>query len=300
MQALAPARPWYRELHGSGRRAVAEGRYGEALGLYDGALRRAETERDDWTVDHALCCRSAVAIELGEREGIVPRLRDLLTRRTDPELCHLAAYQVARVYELEKSYKKALFYARIARDHGRALERPDQLAMCHNQLGGILLAESFFAEARAELERALELMPAATPAWVALIEDNLGYCRLVAGEIRDGLELLYRSLRTLRRIGVERFLLFPRLDLCYAHLELGRHRDALRHGRAALALAERFGDPDVMKNALYLLGEAANLAGDAAAARGYFDRLQQHFPGTPFVADFLMAIDVRRMINLRA
>ena len=54
------------------------------------------------------------------------------------------------------------------------------------------------------------------------------------------------------------------VDLCYAHLELGRLRDAERHGRLGLALAEASGERDWVKNALYLLGEVAVLGGAAA------------------------------------
>jgi len=131
--------------------------------------------------------------------------------------------------------------------------------------------------------------------------DNLGYCRVLHSRLREAYTLFYESLAILRRVGAERYQLCPRLDLCFAHLESGRYRRAERHGRKALAIAESVGDADDIKNALYLLGEAANLQGDSATARGYFARLQQsYFPDQPYLPSFLLAIDVRKLINLKA
>ena len=94
--------------------------------------------------------------------------------------------------------------------------------------------------------------------------------------------------------------MFAHLDLAFGHLEVGRYPIAQRHAARALGLAERYGNADVLKNALYLSGEAANVNSDIAAAQKHFERLQCYFLNTPFVTDFLLAIDVRKMINLRA
>ena len=121
------------------------------------------------------------------------------------------------------------------------------------------------------------------------------------GHRRKGFELLYRSLRTLRRLGARREQVNAHVDLCYAHLDAGRLDSAIRHGQKGLALAEEFSDADATKNALYLLGQAANLLGDREAAHRSFLRLQEQFyPGSSGIPEFLMAIDVRKMINLRA
>jgi hypothetical protein len=84
-------------------------------------------------------------------------------------------------------------------------------------------------------------------------------------------------------------------------LERGRLRSAVKFGFAALRGAEEVQDPATVKYALFLLGEAANLAGDHVLARKYFARLQEeHYPDATYLPDFLLAIDVRKMINLRA
>jgi Tfp pilus assembly protein PilF len=135
----------------------------------------------------------------------------------------------------------------------------------------------------------------------ARILDNLGYCSILQGRHRQGYTYLYQSLRLLRRFGAERYQISSRLDLCFAHLETGHYRHAWRHGVAALELAQRMGEPDSVKNALYLLGEVANLQGDLDLARSYFSRLQREFfPDASYLPGFLLAVDVRKLVNLHA
>jgi len=228
-------------------------------------------------------------------------LREILMRNSDPVNCRVAAYNIARYYELAKSFKKALFYARIARERSAAVGRPDWLASSHNLIGNILLAESVLDEACGEFEQALELMPTDPTVWRARILDNLGYCRVLQGRHGEGYSLLYQSLRVLRRHGAGRYEISTRLDLCFAHLETGRHDHAWRQGSAALELAERMGEHDAVKNALYLLGEVENLRGNVDRARFHFARLQRDFfPDASYLPGFLLAVDVRKLINLHA
>ncbi|MEM7350439.1 MAG: hypothetical protein AAF657_06510, partial [Acidobacteriota bacterium] len=56
-----------------------------------------------------------------------------------------------------------------------------------------------------------------------------------------------------------------------------------------------------VKNALYLLGESEKLSGNEFQAHRHFTRLQREFyPDDPVIPDFLMATDVRKLINLMA
>ena len=50
---------------------------------------------------------------MGRGDSELPRLREILVRNVDPVNCRIAAYNIARHYELTKNYKKSLFYARI-------------------------------------------------------------------------------------------------------------------------------------------------------------------------------------------
>jgi tetratricopeptide (TPR) repeat protein len=291
----------FEELRSDGARAVEAGRFEEAAVLFEATLAWAKEHGDARQVDLALCNRAAVAIELGCGEGELPRLREILMRNGDPANCRIAAYNIARYYELAKSYKKALFYARIACERSEAIGRRDWLASSHNLIGNTLLAESLVEQACAEYERALELMPEKPTVAHAMILDNLGYCRILQGRHREGYSLLYRSLAALRPAGIDFYEATIRLDLCFAHLETGRYLHARRHGSRALVLAEECGDAVLIKNSLYLLGEVASLCGDVDGARCYFTRLQKSFfPEASYLPGFLLAVDVRNLVNLHA
>ena len=281
--------------------AARAGHLEEALAILDGAYDWVAEQDEPRLLDLWICDRAVVAIELGLGAKEIPRLREILLRNGDPANCRVAAYNIARHYELSRDYKKALFYARIARDRSEILGRRDWLASSHNLIGNTLLAESFVDKAQEEYETALEFMPAEPSPARASILDNLGYCLVLQGRHPEGYGYLYQSLRLLRQFRPSRYEISTRLDLCFAHLETGRFRHAERHGLAALALAESIQEPDSIKNALYLLGEAAHLSGDADGARRYFERLQTSFyPGESYLPSFLLAVDVRKLVNLHA
>lgn len=290
------------DLRNLGQKAVEEGNLEGAETRFDQALSWASDHGSDRQRDLALCNRAAVAIELRCDEGQVAQLREVLLRNSDPTNSLLAAYHISIFYQLsKKNHKKSLFYARIA--HGRAelLDRPNLLASSHNQLGNALLGECFVEEACMEYETALRLMPGQASIWRARILDNLGYCRILQKRYEEGYAFLYESLQLLRRLKADRYQVSTRLDLSFAHLETGRYRHALHQGIAALGLAERTGQDDSVKNALYLVGEAANLSGDLDAASSHFRRLQrQFFPEASYLPNFLLAVDVRKLINLHA
>ncbi|MES1242306.1 MAG: hypothetical protein ABUT39_11860 [Acidobacteriota bacterium] len=294
----------FESLRQQSHQAARAGRLEEALALLDSVGDWVAGQDDPRLTDLWVCDRAVVAIELdpgakGAKE--IPRLREILLRNADPANCRVAAYSIARFYELSRDYKKALFYARISRDRSEVLGRRDWLASSHNLIGNTLLAESFVDKALAEYEQALELMPAEPSPARASILDNLGYCRVLQGRYSEGYACLYQSLRILRQFAPNRNEISTRLDLCFTHLETGHFRHAERHGLAALRLAESIQEADSIKNALYLLGEAAHLSGDADGARRYFAELQTSFyPGESYLPNFLLAVDVRKLVNLHA
>lgn len=295
------ARSVFEELRDRGARAVEFGRLEEAESLFEEALAWARSHGDPHQIDLAVCNRAAAAIDLGRGAGELPRLREILVRNADPVSCRIAAYNIARHYELSKSFKKALFYARIARDRSENLGRRDWLATSHNLIGNTLLAESFVEQACEQYEQALALVPEEPSATRAGILCNLGYCRTLQRRYGEAYPLLYESLRLLRRFHAERYEIATRLDLCFAHLETGRYRLARRQGIRAMSLAEKLGEANALKNALYLLGEAESLSGHVDTARAYFTRLQQEFfPDASYLPGFLLAVDVRQLVNLHA
>lgn len=119
--------------------------------------------------------------------------------------------------------------------------------------------------------------------------------------MREGLRLIYRSLRTFRREGAVQYSMLPHLDLCFAHLELKRSASAKRHGERALELARRYDDTATIKSSLFLLGHVALLEADKEAARHCFAELGQRFyPDQVGLTDLLMSVDLRQVVNLRA
>lgn len=280
---------------------MGQSRFQDAYGLFEEALEHAHRIGDPRLVDLALCGRAAAALELDGREELIAPLRQILLRSSDDESRFLASYNISRAYDRVREYRKALFYARLALDHALRLNRSEWVGSSLNQIANQLLSTSFFGEACNEYEKALDLLPEDALLERALIFDNLGYCRVVQGRLREGFQLLFWSLRTLRRLSARRYQAYPRLGLCVAYLEIGRYRHAMKHGYRALHIAQTEGDTEATKLALYLLGETAKLAGATAVAHRFFRRLQSDFyPDDGFLPEMLLSVDVRRLINLRA
>lgn len=291
----------FEELRDLGETAVEAGHLEEAEVLFEQALAWAREHGEPWQIDLGICNRAAVQIELERGDSELPSLREILMGNANSYNCRLAAYNISRHYELTKQFKKSLFYARIALERSEALGRRDWIASSHNRIGNVLLGESFIEEACQRYEKALALMPEDRGVWRARILDNVGYCRILQRRYTEGYRLLYESLRVLRRFRSERYLVSTLLDLSFAHIETAHYENARRRAEAALRLADQTDQPDSVKNALYLLGEAAHLSGDMEAAEDYFTRLQQDFfPGALYLPSFLMTVDIRKMINLHA
>ena len=279
---------------------VEAGELESALRLAEEALVWAEEAGETLLRDRALCNRAAIALELGNGNGHVPALRELLVRTSDPENTYLAAYTIARYYELQKEHRKGLFYAQLARDRAQSLDE-NRRAESLNYIANFLVAESRFEEAIAVYEEALALQPSRDALRGAVIGYNLGYCKVLTGLGREGLALLYASLRSLLRRGAEIHAMRARLDLAFALLETAHPRRAGLQAARALELAERFEDSSARKNALYLLGAAAVASGDRVGARRHFERLQQGFyPDADYLPELLLHVDVRDLVNLKA
>ena len=277
------------------------GRLEEARRHYAASLSAAERAGDEETIDRAFCNHAIVAISLGEGEETIPRLCEIVLRNRSAVTGFLAANNVARACELRGDHRKGLFYARIARQRAEAVGRPEWVAAAINQAANLLLAESYFDKAAGLYREALALVPAEDSSRQLTYMANMGYCELVLGNSRAGLAVLYRCLRSARRRGWERLEMIARIDLCYAHLELGRLEAAERHGRRGLEIGESMGETDWVKNALYLLGEVAVLSGSASRGYAWFHELQHRFyPEQPHLPELLLAVDVRKLINLRA
>ena len=285
------------------------GSYRQAADLYGRAAEIATASGDIDRADEALCGWGAAETELGNGTEVMPELRRVLLASSNDDNRWLASYTMARAHELEGQIKKALFYARLSRHHSAHVRRRGLTGLTHNLLGNLLVAEGREAEAAAEYRTALRQSANSPAMWVAGAETNLGYCLLIGAiratglsraRMREGLRLIYRSIRTFRREGAVQYSMLPHLDLCFAHLELKRPVYARRHGLCALKLAKQYGDSATIKNSLYLLGHVALLEGDTETARQCFGELGQRFyPDQAGLTDLLMSVDLRQIVNLR-
>ena len=292
----------YAALRDRANDAARSGRLPEARELLTRALELAREHGDEVLADRAYCNLAAVEIEMGgPLDPYLLRLREILSGNADAENCRLAAYNLARLYQLRKEHKKGLFYARIATERSRQTGRDEWIASSLNLFGILLLSESLFDQARDQFEAAVVASGDRDDALHPAVLDNLGYCRLLEGRMDEGFRCLFRGLRMVRRQGARWWEAQFHVTLTFGYLEIGRWKRALAHGLEALARGEEVGDQLAVKNALFLLGEAANLAGDDAGAHDYFTHLQRRFfPDQGFLPDFLVAVDVRRLINLKA
>lgn len=301
------ATPTLESLRRKGHDAVSEGRYEEALLVYEHALELArETADHEDTIDLFLVNRAAVLVELAEDDrpaldDELTTLRAVLGRTTSLENGWLASYQIARLYERRRDFKKALFYARMAHDRAGWTDAAFWRATSSNLLGNVMLADSHVTDAIAAYRDALSALGATDEVSGARIRANLGYCLLLQQRTLEGMRMIYDGLRRLRRRQLERFSTSPHLDLAFGHLELDRPIDAERHARRALHLASIYRDTEARKNSLFLLGEAQHRLDRSDLAAETFSTLQRDFyPDNPALVRQLLAIDVVPMLNLRA
>lgn len=300
----------FETLRDRGRDLVATGSYRKAAVVYGQAAQVAATSGEADLADEALCGWGAAETELGNGVDVMPELRRILLGSTVDHNCWLASYTLARAHELEGQIRKAIFYARLSHHHSAHVQRPGLIGVSHNLLGNLLVADGREADAAAEYRTALRQAEGAPSTWIAGAETNLGYCLLVGairskglrrGRMREGLRLIYRSIRTFRREGAVQYSMLPHLDLCFAHLELQRPAAAKRHGQRALALAKQYDDSATIKNSLYLLGHVALLEGETETARRHFVELERrYYPDQSGLTDVLMSLDLRQVVNLRA
>jgi tetratricopeptide (TPR) repeat protein len=284
-----------------GETAKEAGRLEEARQHYAASRAAALAAGDDELADRAFCNEAVMAIALDGGESYIARLCEIVLRNRSQVNGFIAANNVARSCELRRENQKGLFYARIARERAEATGRAGWVAAATNQVANLLLADSRFEEAATTYRQALALVPSEETSRQLTYMANLGYCELVLGRLPAGMRIIYQCLRTARAQRWQRLEMIARIDLCYGHLEMGRLEFAERHGRRGLELAEQIGESEWVKNALYLLGEVSVLSGATGKAYAWFHELQRrYYPKQAHLPDFLLSVDIRQLINLRA
>jgi tetratricopeptide (TPR) repeat protein len=281
------------------------GDYSGSLSLYDEALAHARESADPAFVDWIYACRAAAASEAGPAEVELVELKRILLRSNAPQTSFRAAYTGARIYELRRDFRKAIFYSRIASEKAGALGDPFLFAASENMRGSLLVVDSRFAEAAEAYRNALEVEGAEarlSPTWRSVARYNLGYALIALDRVDEGLRLVHEAFEFLEGAGAKGQTVIPLLDLCFGYLKLDRYSEARYFGEEGLArvsLSDEAG-PAIEKNYLYLLGETCHLAGDEPAAQEYFDRLASLYPEFRNLRAYLEVFDFRNVINLRS
>ena len=284
------------ELRQTGLAKVREGALEESLGFYDDALALAEDEnaRELITINKA---DALIALERNAPE--VQELARVIMRRRNPRHVYLAAYALQYKHRIESNLKRALFYGELALRTADEANEPVWRRIVLLELGNIYTMDSQITRAIECYEEALAIFGEASnvPADQHLAHswalESLGYCVMLDGRTEEGLARIHDALRIINEpVGFAEAY----VDLCYGYLELGNLDEARKYGDAALECST---DPRHIRNAHYLLGEAAYTCGDTDAADHHFGELARYYPEFTNLKSLLFAIDLRSMVNLK-
>jgi tetratricopeptide (TPR) repeat protein len=269
--------------------------YEDALKLYDEALAIA----GDDEVRELITINKADALIAMERSGPeVQALPTILMRRRNHHHTFLAAYALMYKHRLQNESKRGIFYGQVALDAASEANEPLWKLGALNDLGIIYEIDSQFAKAIECFEQALALVDGvadrdAQSFGRAAIVQNLGYNKLLVGEIEEGIQRLRSILDVIEGPST---VADAHLDLCYGYLELEDYDHARHYGEIGLSHAV---DARQIRNAHYLLGEVAWKAGDVETADYHFGELAAYYPQFRNLKSLLFAIDLRSMVNFR-
>ncbi len=200
-----------------GKRCVDNGELKRALYFFEKALKWAQENASQELIDRAYCNWAAVAISIGEGREVAAKLRKILFRYSDTTNRFLASYNLARLNELEKNFRKSIFYAKIALQEAQKLNNLEWIASSYNQIANAQLALGKTKEAIITYQKAEKHTKDCHR--LTAIEINLGYSFYISGEKKKGKELLKKAYLKSLSIGDKRLQALAICDLAYIALE---------------------------------------------------------------------------------
>jgi tetratricopeptide (TPR) repeat protein len=285
------------ELRQQALEKVRSEEFDDALALYDEALALAT---DEETIE-LITINKGHALIAAERTGPeVKALPMILMRRRNTHHTFLASYALMYTHRLTGELKRAIFYGQIALEAANQADQTFWKLAVLNELGTVYETDSQFAKAIESFSSALSCLdddhtsdPASQSFSRIAIITNLGDSMLLAGNSKEGLRLIESVIDDIR---TEHAKSDAYGNLCYGYLDLEQYEKARSYGELALEFAceER-----QVRNAHYLIGEAAYKAGDVDAAEEHFEQLARFYPQFRHLKSLLFAIDLRSMINLK-
>ncbi len=285
--------------------AFSRGDLRQAVELFGAAEDLAlEGKRRD-LAERAFCNRCAVLIELDEAAAEIPRLRSLVLSSKDRRTRWMASYYTAVAYDLEGESERALHYSRRARELAAELADPALSARVANLSGTLSLRASDFAAAETAYREAIAAhrhLDGYHRIYEAVAQDNLGYVLMCSDRLEDGLELCEQARTALESLDGGHGLAQALQDLCYGYVLVDELERAQQCGEQALALALASNESLIVKNALFLLSEAAVRRGDTFRARRYLRELAEHYPEVAVseeIIDIFLVTDLTSVVNLR-
>lgn len=283
------------ELRQAGLARIRANRIEESLGFFDEALALGP---DEELAELLTINKAGAMISLEKDSPEVQRLPQIIMRRRNQRHLYLAAYNLQHKYQIEKDFKRASFYARVALDAAEQSGDAGWKTQVLIALGNLSVYDSRVGEAIARYSEALALLPESPEHGFrrSFAQQNLGYCLLVEGRIQEGIDLIHSAIALMKECGADGYVAESYIDLCFGYLEQGNLEAARYFGQEGLDLAT---ETRQVRNARYLLGEVAYKMGDVAAAEVHFGELAAFYPDFPHLTDFLLAIDLRSMVNLK-
>ncbi len=263
------------------------------------AARRGALEESDGGESELLrridAGRVAIDLALG-RSVEIEHVRGLLAAAESLATTALSAYQLGRMFELRREWKKGLFYARAALTAAKSAGRPPWIAVNQNLVGNLLLAQSYFDEA-AHHYRASLGTEAGNPLERAQASDNLAFALMAQGHTQQARPYLGRALATLRKVeGPARLSI--ELDLALLHLLEDRPQRAIHYASMASIRADNLKDDRSRSNALLLLTHGARETNNTFLARRCNQELTDIYDAE--FAAALSTFDVLELVSLKA
>lgn len=272
---------------------VDAGELDQALVEFDRALAVAA---DDEMRELVTINKADVMIALDRSGPEVQALPMIIMRRRNLRHVYLAAYALAFKYRTSNEVKRATFYGQLALDTSEEAGDPLWRALALNELASIYDMDSQFELAIECGQSAAQLLEQLGPVQsfrYGIALENLGASKVLNDEFAEGAAIIERAL-PLIVAPIHRAEAY--IDLCFAYLGLGEFGRAREYGELGLTLAS---EPRQIRNAHYLLGEAAYNCGDLEAAEEHFDELTKFYPQFQNLKALLFAIDLRAMVNLK-
>jgi tetratricopeptide (TPR) repeat protein len=277
-----------------GLAAMREGDLEQSLALFEEALSLAQ---DDETRELVSINKASVLISLDRSGAEVQELPRVIMRRRNLRHVYLAAYWLQYKHRLENDLKRAVFYGQLALRTAEEANETSWTRPVLIELGTNYYMDSHIESAIESFEQALAITEEADNhdrgVSLGYALENLGYCKLLQEKYKEGLILVHQSLEY---IHDRESLCEAYIDLCYGYIGTGDLEEARMYGERGLELAV---EARQVRNAHYLLGEAAYKAGDSDLADYHFDKLATFYPGFKHLKDLLYAIDLRGMVNLK-